>query len=257
MLHKAKNTQERIENIPADEYYSYVSPRSVRVEFNGLSVIASLIMYVVVPAIFTAISMVILRLTTSELFLENHFALITGILYVVSQFLVLGLFLKWFDTTGIPMFNRRKYTQKDFLFLGWFAPITIALPTLLFSINNLINKSEVTTTVNQDAVNSLVTDQPLIIGFLMVVILAPIVEDIIFRGILLFSTKGSKVTWLRMAISSLIFGLLHVPTDLVSMLIYTLMGLCLAYAVKRTNKVESSIFIHGLNNLLGFIMMVI
>jgi membrane protease YdiL (CAAX protease family) len=91
-------------------------------------------------------------------------------------------------------------------------------------------------------------ENPLLI-FLVVGISAPIVEEIIFRGgIISFWLK--KFPLVGVAVSSLIFGVAHGPTNMISFLIYGLMGLVLSLAYYKTERLEVSIGIHFLNNLL-------
>src|SRR5699024_7411808 len=89
--------------------------------------------------------------------------------------------------------------------------------------------------------------------FLMIVIVAPIAEELLFRGMLLFSGDQREATWLRVCISSLAFGFVHTPTDLLSIYTYVGMGLIFSYAAKHTRTVEASIVYHCINNLLRII----
>lgn len=82
---------------------------------------------------------------------------------------------------------------------------------------------------------------------LLVVVIAPVVEELIFRGVLLqrWATKWG----MRRALvgSSVLFGLLHVnnPVGL------TLFGLAMGLAYVRTRSLWVPIVCHGLNNLAG------
>lgn len=80
---------------------------------------------------------------------------------------------------------------------------------------------------------------------LLVIVIAPVVEELIFRGVLLqrWATKWG----MRKALvaSSLLFGLLHInnPVGL------TLFGLVMGLLYVRTRSLWVPIFCHGLNNL--------
>ena len=81
-------------------------------------------------------------------------------------------------------------------------------------------------------------------------IAAPIVEEIIFRGILL--NAMSRIMSIRNAviITSLIFGLLH-RTSVATVVITTILGIALACIYIANNNLINSIIVHGLYNLLA------
>src|SRR5699024_12849396 len=90
--------------------------------------------------------------------------------------------------------------------------------------------------------------------FLLIECVARSAEELLFRGMLLFSGDKREATWLRVCISSLSFGFVHTPTVLLSIYTYVGMGLIFSYAAKHTQTFAASIVYHFLNNLLGFIV---
>ena len=93
--------------------------------------------------------------------------------------------------------------------------------------------------------------------FIMIVIVAPIAEELLFRGILLFPGNKRNTTWVRVVISALLFGLVHTPTDFLSFYTYVGMGFIFSYAAKKRGSVEVAIVYHFLNNLFGFIQILL
>ena len=163
----------------------------------------------------------------------------------------------------IPLFNRKQLTKnqsfilrglskEDWKFLLFYIPSSYTVYVL--GENLLINLLGPSDPVNQIAVESMFEYVPVWQMFLMIVIVAPIAEELLFRGMLLFSGDQREATWLRVCISSLAFGFVHTPTDLLSIYTYVGMGLIFSYAAKHTQTVEASIVYHFLNNLLGFIV---
>jgi membrane protease YdiL (CAAX protease family) len=162
----------------------------------------------------------------------------------------------------IPLFNRRQLTKEqsfiirgltksDWKFLLKYIPTSFILYTLgQVILSQFLGASE---PVNQLAVESLFDYIPLWQMFLMIVVVAPITEELLFRGILLFPGDHLKTTWLRVLISAVLFGLVHNPTDLLSLYTYVGMGFIFSYASKRTETVEAAMVYHFLNNLLGFL----
>lgn len=104
-------------------------------------------------------------------------------------------------------------------------------------------------TENQEALNNLGIS-PLLLG-VMVVIMAPIVEEVICRGFI--QQKMFNNSYLGLAVSSLFFGYLHGPTNIGSWIMYAGMGLAFGLGVKETKRLETSIALHFLNNLPAFI----
>ncbi|UYZ64535.1 CPBP family intramembrane glutamic endopeptidase [Hymenobacter weizhouensis] len=88
-----------------------------------------------------------------------------------------------------------------------------------------------------------------VLAFLMVGISAPILEEVLFRGILLTGLLRNYRPWVAIAQSALLFGLFHLnPVQIVSA---GLMGLLLGWLYYRTHSLLLCIMVHALNNLLA------
>lgn len=162
----------------------------------------------------------------------------------------------------MPLFNRKRLNKKEsFIIRGlnkkdWKFLITyIPVSFLVFNIGNsiIVNLFGEGEAVNQIAIETMFNYLPLWQMFLMTVIVAPVVEEILFRGLILFSNGKIETSWFRVILSALLFGLVHSPTDIPSIYNYVGMGLIFSYAAKRTKTIEGSMIYHFLNNLLGFI----
>jgi len=79
------------------------------------------------------------------------------------------------------------------------------------------------------------------------VVMAPIIEEIIFRGVLLGSLNKIIGVQRAVVISSLCFGLLH-GTSLMTVLFTALMGMILAYTYLAYGNLINNILVHGLYN---------
>ena len=108
-------------------------------------------------------------------------------------------------------------------------------------------------TANQTALEQLGMSPLLLI--ILTAIAAPIVEETIMRGLILGRVFNNS--YLGVIISSLLFGLLHMPTDIGSWIIYGGMGLVLALIYHKTEKLEYTIGIHFINNALGVLVMLL
>ena len=161
----------------------------------------------------------------------------------------------------IPIFNRKQLsrsesfilpglTKSDWSFLAKYIPASFVLYTLgNVVITYIFGEMEA---VNQEAIESLFDYIPVWIMFLMIVVVAPITEEVLFRGIMVFRGKELDTTWVRVIISAILFGLIHTPTNIPSLYSYVGMGIMFSYAAKKTQTVEAAIVYHFLNNLLAF-----
>lgn len=138
------------------------------------------------------------------------------------------------------------------------------LPRIVFSylaiyVGNLVGGIwlqlvKQTTTSNQQVINNLVSESSLISSFFLIVLIAPICEEIICRGIIPtklfqgYEKFGYVIGWL-------IFLLAHMPSNLPSFLIYGWMSAVLTWTAYRTRRLEMSISVHMLLNSISFILL--
>lgn len=96
------------------------------------------------------------------------------------------------------------------------------------------------------------------------VIFAPIVEEILFRGVLYQELRSEKNYWLPVVISSLSFGLIHtLPLFLMSndsseflfLIVYSIMGYLMTRAYEKTGTIWASIGVHFMNNLIATLVL--
>ena len=90
-------------------------------------------------------------------------------------------------------------------------------------------------------------------SLLTLVVMAPLFEEVIFRGVVLESTRaryGVLAAWL---ISALVFGIAHVhPAVAVNALV---MGLVLGFIYIRSDSLWSTIILHAINNGFAYILL--
>lgn len=86
--------------------------------------------------------------------------------------------------------------------------------------------------------------------FFYVVLLSPIMEEYLFRGLIFL--KAFNGTWIGLALSSLAFGIAHTPTNFLDLMLYVGSGLILGYITSKTEHLETSVTIHATNNLIAY-----
>lgn len=111
----------------------------------------------------------------------------------------------------------------------------------------LMDLQGVDTTANQDAIVQLLAGVPFWLALLITAPLPALAEEIIFRGYLYKKLFG-ELSLVGLVLSSLIFGLMHGPTDWLSCFIYSSSGLILGYSYYKTGYLIYPIVIHLLNN---------
>lgn len=135
----------------------------------------------------------------------------------------------------------------------------IALSYLAIFVGNLIGGIMLqllnqTTTSNQQILNNIFSESSLIAMFFLVVLIAPICEEIICRGIIPtklfqgYEKVGYVLGWL-------LFLLAHVPSNIPSFMIYGWMSAVLTWTAYRTRRLEMSISVHMLLNSISFILL--
>lgn len=88
---------------------------------------------------------------------------------------------------------------------------------------------------------------------LMLVVLAPIMEEVLFRGILLESVRSKYSSGRAIVVSALMFGVIHIiPQQVVNAFV---IGLILGYIYVRTDSLWPVIIIHALNNAMAYVIM--
>ncbi|QOD86588.1 CPBP family intramembrane metalloprotease [Weissella viridescens] len=99
----------------------------------------------------------------------------------------------------------------------------------------------------------------LIFILVLAVIVAPLVEELIFRGIILNYFFKNGWWWTNVFLSAGLFGLYHVYTgfNLFDFLQYSLMGLILAIVYKKTRQIQYAMALHFVNNSFSMLVLVL
>ena len=193
-----------------------------------------------------------LPLILSALLSARQFPLLqSGLLVALLSVAILTVFIFSARKTEIASFNLSFFKAKDLarLVLSYL----VILTSNLFgsALLRLMNES---TTSNQSTINNLVQNSSLISSFFLLVLIAPICEEILCRGIIpkkIFRGK-EKLGYL---VGAVVFALLHTPTNLPSLLIYGGMSTVLTWTAYRTERLEMSILLHMIVNGIAFCLL--
>ena len=175
----------------------------------------------------------------------------SSLIVALISILVIAFFLYGADKSKLLVFKPKLLTISDVprIVLSY---LTIFVGNLVGGIwLQLINQ---TTTSNQQIINNLVSESTLIGSFFIIVLIAPICEEIICRGIIPtklfqgYEKLGYVIGWF-------LFLLAHRPSNLPSFLIYGWMSAVLTWTAYRTRRLELSILVHMVLNSISFILL--
>lgn len=106
---------------------------------------------------------------------------------------------------------------------------------------------------NQDALNKMFIHVPTYLQFAVVGFIIPIMEEIIFRGLLAKVLFG-KYFKMGLVISSLLFMAGHSASTPQTIVIYGIMSAGLAITYYKTERIEYSMGVHILNNSISVLL---
>mgnify|MGYP004510161297 FL=1 len=149
--------------------------------------------------------------------------------------------------------NYKDYMNKICVYFAVFLGLKIGF-ALVSGILSALLGVPISSSENQNIIDSITNNAPVMM-FISTCILAPFVEEGIFR---LGLRSVIKEKYLFIAISGLVFGFMHIfPTELplyvalIQSIVYVAMGICLAYMYTETDNIWITIIIHALNNFLS------
>lgn len=91
-------------------------------------------------------------------------------------------------------------------------------------------------------------------GYLAIGIMAPLAEEVVFRGAILRTLLrmfGNRWHWVAIAISALVFGAVH--GNLPQFVHATIIGMLLGWMYYRTGSIVPGIVLHWVNNSIAFV----
>ena len=179
---------------------------------------------------------------------------IASLIYIALLYVIQILFLL------IPFWSELKRDFKIFKdnfkiylndMLPRFGKIIIAYMITNFSLVILVS--------NIPTNQSIISNWPLYISAPLAIIIAPLTEELMFRG---FMKKFIKNNLLFLILSSLIFGGLHVVVasslyQLLFIIPYSILGFAFALNYVKTKNIVSNIFLHSAWNSIAFIALII
>ena len=176
----------------------------------------------------------------------GQYADVIVISYLLSSITIILLFIKKEWSPISHSYLRSK--PWDVLF--WTAMLALGL---ILPAQFIYEKVQITVSENMAQLFSGIMKQPL--GYLVIGILAPIAEELIFRGAILrvlLDAFGRKGRWPAIALTALLFAVIH--GNLAQGTHAFVIGMVLGWLYVRTRSVLPGIVLHWVNNSTAYIM---
>lgn len=183
--------------------------------------------------------------------IPNGLALVINMLLFFISIAILFVILKDTFKRDIKYFKRnmKAYIKYGISTLIVFGAINTLVDTIIIPLVGDVAQNE-----------AIVKSKSLLYQIVLGVILAPIVEEGLFRGLL---KKIFKNKYAFLVISSVFFGAMHItfdianPMELLYIFSYSISGLALAYNYEKTDNLVSTIAMHMINNFFSVVLSII
>jgi membrane protease YdiL (CAAX protease family) len=149
--------------------------------------------------------------------------------------------------TSARTFGLRSFQRSAF---GWLALAFLAYYALAIVYGVIFNPPE------EELPKELGADEG--IGFaiatgILLIVIAPVAEEIFFRGFLYQAFRNSFGVWPGAVLSGLVFGVIHF--EFFKLVQLAILGVILALLFERTRSLWPPIMLHAINNTLAFIVL--
>lgn len=173
-------------------------------------------------------------------------AILTALVSVFSSVITLIIFLK---TKWTPL-TRGYLLSKPWGTLLWVALFSLGT---IIPLSFLYEQLGIEMDENTQQIFTSLMKEPW--GYVAVGILAPLAEEVVFRGAILRTLLGimsKKNHWVAIMISAAIFGAVH--CNLAQFINALLMGLLLGWMYYRTGSLVPGILLHWVNNTMAYVL---
>ena len=184
-----------------------------------------------------------------------------SIILAVKQLALLGLFIYWLKKKKmLYIFEKNAWSWSTLFFLVISLVAIYCLRQLVDAFDLRFHHLTDNKYIFQDLLSVLYSNgQPTflstILKFSLIVVVAPILEEIVFRGYFMNTFFPNSKYYLDVILSALIFGISHLVfshRDPISLIIYSLGGLFFALVYRWTKNIKITILCHSFFNFLTY-----
>ena len=183
---------------------------------------------------------------------DQSFSMGYTLLILMIYLLIIFYALRMAKKEGLLTLDFSFFNLKSVIWLVLSYLITFGVSIFAAIIMVLEGQLSGTTT----ALQNLFQSTPVVLLIVGAVFSAPILEEIIFRG-LIPQKLFPKHELIGLIVGSILFGFFHGPTNIGSFVLYAGMGGVLALVVHQTKRLEMGILAHMLRNAIAILVMII
>lgn len=177
------------------------------------------------------------------------FPLLGLLILLVSCGLAMYLAYRWqLLKKGVTPWNKQTFKTIGLAFLA--SRLVQVLGLAILALEKGLDAQP----ANQQALDSL--PLPLYFIAFTAAVSAPILEELLFRGVIMGKIFSPTSYW-GLVISSLLFGLVHSPTDIGSWGIYAGGGFVLGWLYRKTGRLDYCMVLHFINNGLAMLLLIV
>lgn len=216
-----------------------------------------ILVFLFVPTLVSSVVTLVVSALNSGMPKDDLAALITGLTspimavsYVVAIF-VFVIFYKIRKTSLISM-SGAEPTRASFLIDGMLLGFGMygAFQGAILLLTKIIPESWFNL---QNSQSSSLLGGSMAFAIIYTVLIAPVCEETIFRGLVLTIFDGKLPKWLGILISALVFALIHLPSPIA--FIYTLtLGVVLGFVRYRTKSLVPCVLAHIIFNATNYLL---
>lgn len=220
---------------------------NIRSIFKGIGfTIILFLSYLLIPTFIATLTYQTFKIS------ESLASFIGNLVYIIS---VIYYFRKLFKKDLLDYKkNFGKYLGNSFKY--WGIGLAVMMVTNLI-INVFVFKGQI---ANNEEINRAFLESYKVIGFIQIVFMAPIIEELIFRyGI----SKITRHKYIYPLLSALAFGLPHALTNITTPLAllyvipYGALGYAFAALYNKTDNIITNISMHATHNLLVYLVIIL
>ena len=185
---------------------------------------------------------------------DQSFSMGYTLLVLMVYFLIIFYALRMAKKEGLLTLDFSFFNLKSVILLVLSYLISIGI-NIFAAIIMVLEGQFSGTTANQTALQELFQSTPVILIVMGALFSAPILEEILFRG-LIPKKLFPQHELIGLIVGSILFGFFHGPTNIGSFILYAGMGGVLAVLVHQTKRLEMGILAHMLRNGIAILVMI-
>lgn len=209
--------------------------------------------FLFVPSLLTIFVSLIAKLLGKD---DEALSFLTTPIMIASYAVIILLLSVFFLAlkTNIFKVTRSRITKVRYLIDG--ALLGIGLQGIFQAIVLLLTKILPPEVIeSQNAHSSTILSGGVVLAVIYTVILAPICEELVFRGLIISSLEGATKKWAAVIISAALFSIVHLPS-LIALSYTFLLGLVLGFVYIKTKSLIPCILLHMAFNASNYLLFI-